>query len=396
MQPSDPVVIVSVARTPMGRYQGQLAGLSAAELGAAAIQAAVARSGMPAGRVSHVQMGCALPEASGWDPARQAGQRAGISLLARSNTIGKGSASGMAAAVLAHDALLGGSRALAVAGGMESMSSAPERVLVARGGYLRHSARATVGQQLRGGGDLPARLVAAAVERCAQALGFSREARAAYAAESRQRMRAAVAEAAFGWEIAPVRLPGEGGALLQADEWADGLHAPAHTADAEHADPSGPADGATWARDASHLADGAAALVLARRSIAERLGLAPLAIIAGHATHATTPSLFPLAPVGAIRRLLSKTGWGVRDVQAWEIGETFAVVPMAAMKQLSIDPEILNAHGGACALGHPMGASGARLIVTLLGCLCRTGRRRGVASQCMEGGGAMAVALEML
>jgi acetyl-CoA C-acetyltransferase len=400
-QAQDPVVIVGAARTPMGAFQGDFAALAASDLGAAAIRAAVERAGIDPASVQHVYFGNCLMAGQGQAPARQALLKAGLPATTGAVTLSKMCGSAMQAAIFAHDTLLAGSADIIVAGGMESMTNAPYLVPKARGGYrighgmlLDHmmydgledaySRNAKTGE---------GRAMGTFAEACAARYAFTREAQDAYAIASVERSRQAAESGWFDWEIAPVAVPGKGGeTLVQRDEGP--LKARPEKIPALK--PAFAKDGTITAASSSSINDGAAALVLMRESRARALGLAPLARIHGHATHAHEPEWFTTAPITAIRALFDKTGWSVNDVDLFEINEAFAAVPMAAMRDLDLPHAKVNVHGGACALGHPIGASGARIMVTLLGALRRTGGKRGVASLCIGGGEATAIALELL
>ncbi|MFM0673933.1 acetyl-CoA C-acetyltransferase [Paraburkholderia sediminicola] len=395
---NDPVVIVAAARTPLGGFQGNFASLTAPVLGAHAIRAAVQRAGLQPDAVDEVLMGCVLPAGLGQAPARQASLGAGLPVSAGCTTINKVCGSGMKATMLAHDLLLSGSQQLIVAGGMESMSNAP---------YLLPKARS--GQRL-GHGQVPdhmffdgledhyspasdGRLMGTFAEDCARHFAFTREAQDAFASTSTLRAQQAQRDGLFRWELAPVAVPGRNGEIL-VDE--DEAPAKAQLDKIPKLKPAFGKDGTVTAANSSSISDGAAALVLMRQSTARERGLSPLAVIHGHATHSQDPAWFTTAPVGAIQKLLAKVGWQASDVDLWEINEAFAVVVMAAMRELALSHERVNVHGGACALGHPIGATGARLIVTLLGALRQRGERRGVASLCIGGGEATAVAVEIV
>jgi len=393
----DAVVIVSCARTPLGAFQGDFMSLSAPQLGGAAIQAAVDRSGLPAMQVEEVLMGCVLPAGIGQAPARQAALLAGMPLSAGCTTISKVCGSGMKALLLAHDVLRAGTQEVVVAGGMESMSQAPYLLPKARGGYrLGHGAMIDHmffdGLEDRYGPETAGRLMGTFAEDCASDYGFSREAQDDFAKTSTQRAKAAIERGAFDWEITPVSVPGrQGHVMIRHDEQPP----KAQIDKIAGLKPAFRKDGTVTAANSSSISDGAAALVLMRQSDAKRLGVAPLARIVGHVTHAQEPRLFTTAPGAAMRTLLAKIGWSTHDVDLWEINEAFAVVTMAAMQDLTLDPARVNVHGGACALGHPIGASGARIVVTLLGALKRLGKQRGMASLCIGGGEATALAVEM-
>jgi acetyl-CoA C-acetyltransferase len=390
----DPVVILGAARTPLGSFLGTLAGVRAPALGSVAIEAAVERSGVQASEVDEVLMGCVLPAGLGQAPARQASLGAGLPTAAGCTTVNKMCGSGMKAMMLGWDALVAESARVVVAGGMESMSNAPYLVPAARtGGRLGHG-RVIDHMFFDGLEDAyePGRLMGTFAEECASEHGFTREAQDAFAVASLTRAKEANEQGWFAWEMAPVEAPaGRAFTTVERDEQP-------FVAAIEKIPTLRPAfrDGGTvTAANASSISDGAAALVLARRSVADRLGVRPLARVLAHATHADAPARFPTAPVGAIAAVLDRVGWRAGDVDLWEINEAFAVVTMAAMRAHDLPHERVNVHGGACALGHPIGASGARIVVTLLGALRRMGGRRGIASLCIGGGEATAVAVEV-
>ena len=391
----DPVVIVGAARTPIGALQGAFADLPAPELGAAAIRAAVARAGVAPEAVEEVLFGCVLPAGQGQAPARQAALKAGLPLAAGATTVNKMCGSGMKAAMLAHDAVTLGHAAVAVAGGMESMTNAPYLLDRARAGYRMGHGQVRDHMFLDGLEDAydRGRLMGTFAEDCAQAYQFTRAAQDAYALASLDRAKAAQAEGRFAREIVPVPVKAGKAERAVAEDEQPGNARPDKIPTLRPAFREG---GTVTAANASSISDGAAALVLMRRSEAERRGLTPLAAIRGHATHAQAPNLFTTAPVGAIRKLLEKVGWAAQAVDLYEINEAFAVVAMAAMRDLGLDHDRVNVHGGACALGHPIGASGARILVTLLSALETHGLTRGVASLCIGGGEATAMAVERL
>ncbi|GJD47799.1 Acetyl-CoA acetyltransferase [Methylobacterium crusticola] len=393
MSELDPIVIVGSARTPMGAFQGDLGSLAAPELGAAAIRAAVERAGIPAEDVEEVVFGCVLSAGQGQAPARQAALGAGLPESTGATTVNKICGSGMKAAMFAHDLLRAGSVSVAVAGGMESMSNAPYLLDRARGGYRMGHGRVLDHMFLDGLEDAydKGSLMGVFAEDCAQSYQFTREAQDAYAIRSLMRAQKAVSEGLFARETVPVTVK------AGKAEWAvehDEQPARAKPEKIPSLKPAFREGGTVTAANASSISDGAAALVLMRRSEAERRGLTPLATIVGHATHAGTPSRFPTAPVGALRKLSERTGWDLDAVDLFEINEAFAVVAMAAMHDLGLPADKVNIHGGACALGHPIGASGARVMVTLLSALETYGLRRGVASLCIGGGEATAIAIE--
>ena len=392
---TDPVVIVGAARTPMGSFQGALAAATAPELGAAAIRAAVARAGLAPEAVDEVLMGCVLAAGLGQAPARQAALGAGLPPGAACTTVNKMCGSGMKAAMLAHDLLAAGSAEAVVAGGLESMSNAPYLLDRARAGYRMGHGRVLDHMVLDGLEDAyeRGRLMGSFAEDCAGALALSRADQDAYALESLRRARAAQAEGAFTDEIVPVTVRAGRGERNVGEDEAPGRAEPDRIAALRPAFREG---GTVTAANASSISDGAAALVLMRRSTAARLGLRPLAAVVAHASFAHAPALFPTAPIGALKRLAERTGWALGEVDLFEINEAFAVVALAAMRALDLPHERVNVHGGACALGHPIGASGARILVTLLHALRRRGLARGMAALCIGGGEATAVALEML
>src|SRR5712672_126062 len=390
----DPIVIVSAARTPMGAFQGEMKGFSAPELGAAAIRAAVERAKIKAEQVQEVIMGCVLPAGQGQAPARQASLGAGLPLAAGCTTINKMCGSGMKAAMLAHD-ILGNEDVVVVAGGMESMTNAPYLLPKARAG-LRMGHGQVIDHMFYDGLEDAydkGRLMGSFAEDCAQKFAFSRQAQDEFAIHSLQRAQKANREGWFAWELTPLAVKaGKDEKFIENDEQP-------FKANLEKIPTLKPAfrkDGTVTAANSSSISDGAAALVLMRRSTAERAGLAPLAVIAGHSTHAQEPGWFTTAPVGAITKLFERTGWKAKEVDLYEINEAFAVVAMAAMKEHGLPHDKVNVHGGACALGHPIGASGARIVVTLIGALRKYGLKRGVASLCIGGGEATAMAVELV
>ena len=395
MSEIDPIVIVGASRTPMGGFQGDLGSVAAAELGAVAIAAALKGAGLSAEAVEEVVMGCVLPAGQGQAPARQAALGAGLPLGTGATTVNKMCGSGMKAAMFAHDLIRAGSAGIAVAGGMESMSNAPYLLPKARGGYRMGHGQVIDHMFLDGLEDAydKGRLMGTFAEDCAQAYQFTREEQDAYALESLARAQKAIAEGLFVREIAPVTVKaGKSEAQVSIDEQ-PGKARPDKIPTLRPAFREG---GTVTAANASSISDGAAALVLMTASEAERRGLTPRARIVGHSTHADKPNLFPTAPIGAIRKLSDKTGWALKDVDLFEVNEAFAVVAMAAMRDLGLPHEKVNPHGGACALGHPIGASGARVLVTLLAALETHGLKRGIASLCIGGGEATAVAIERM
>jgi acetyl-CoA C-acetyltransferase len=393
MTANDPIVIVGAARTPMGGFQGDFATLSASDLGAVAIRAALERAGVPAEQVEELIFGCVLPAGQGQAPARQASLKAGLPLSAGATTVNKMCGSGMKAAMLAHDLLLAGSASVMVAGGMESMSQAPYLLPKARGGYRMGHGQVLDHMFLDGLEDAydKGRLMGTFAEDCAQAFQFTREAQDAFATTSLTRAQRAIADGSFKDEVAPVTVrAGKTETVVAIDE----QPGKAKLDKIATLKPAFREGGTVTAANSSSISDGAAALVMMRRSEAERRGLKPMAVIVGHATYGDKPSLFPTAPIGAIRKLSERTGWKPRDVDLFEINEAFAVAVMAAMHELDLSHDKVNVNGGACALGHPIGASGARIIVTLLHALHARGLKRGIASLCLGGGEATAVAIE--
>jgi acetyl-CoA C-acetyltransferase len=395
MSTNDPVVIVSAARTPMGGFQGDFTALTAPQLGSVAIKAAVERAGVAAELVEEVIFGCVLPAGLGQAPARQAALGAELPLAAGCTTVNKMCGSGMKAAMLAHDLLLAGTNEVMIAGGMESMTNSPYILPKARGGYRLGHGQILDHMFLDGLEDAyeKGRLMGTFAEDCAGTYGFTREAQDTYAIASTTRAQAAIKDGSFEWEIAPVTVAGRKGDVTIAS---DEQPPKANIDKIPSLKPAFRKDGTVTPANSSSISDGAAALVMMRASTAAKLGLKPIAKIVGHTTHAQQPALFATAPVGAMQKLLAKTGWTTADVDLWEINEAFAVVTMAAIHDLQLDHAKVNINGGACALGHPIGASGARIIVTLLGALKKTGGKRGVASLCIGGGEATAMAFEML
>ena len=391
---TDPIVIVSAARTPMGAFQGELKSFTAPELGAAAIRAAVERAKLRPGDVQEVIMGCVLPAGQGQAPARQASLGAGLPLAAGCTTVNKMCGSGMKAAMFASDLLAAGSAEVVVAGGMESMTNAPYLLPKARGGYRMGHGQLMDHMFLDGLEDAydKGRLMGTFAEECAQGYQFTREAQDRFAVTSLERAQAANKQGWFAWETVPIAIKaGKEEKFVETDE----QPFKANMAKIPTLKPAFRKDGTVTAANSSSISDGAAALVLMRRSSAEARGLAPLAVIAGHSTHAQEPGLFTTAPVGAMRKLFDRTGWSAKEVDLYEINEAFAVVTMAAMKEHGLPHDKVNVHGGACALGHPIGASGARILVTLIGALRKTGGRRGLASLCIGGGEPTAMAVEL-
>jgi acetyl-CoA C-acetyltransferase len=392
---NDPIVIVSAVRTPMGGLQGDLKSLTAPQLGAAAIRAAVERAGIQATSVEQVLFGCVLPAGLGQAPARQAALGAGLDKHTTCTTLTKMCGSGMQAAIMAHDLLLAGSADVVVAGGMESMTNAPYLLDKARSGYRMGHGKIIDHMFMDGLEDAydKGRLMGTFAEDCAQAGGFSREAQDAFAISSLTRAQDAIKNGRFSAEIVPVEVTeGKEKRVIKDDEQPP----KARLDKIPQLKPAFREGGTVTAANASSISDGAAALVLMRRSEAEKRGLKPLAVIHGHAAFADAPALFPTAPIGAIDKLMKRTGWNLAEVDLFEINEAFAVVTLAAMKHLDLPHDKVNIHGGACALGHPIGASGARILVTLLSALRQNNLRRGVAAICIGGGEATAMAVECL
>lgn len=392
---NDPIVIVSAVRTPMGGLQGDLKSLTAPQLGAAAIRAAVERAGIASDSVEQVLFGCVLPAGLGQAPARQAALGAGLDKGTTCTTLNKMCGSGMQAAIMAHDLLLAGSADVVVAGGMESMSNAPYLLDKARSGYRMGHGKIIDHMFFDGLEDAydKGRLMGTFAEDCAEKNGFSRKAQDDFAIASLTRAQQAIKDGSFAAEIVPVEVTvGKEQRLISDDEQPP----KARLDKIPQLKPAFRDGGTVTAANSSSISDGAAALVLMRRSQAEQRGLKPLAVIHGHAAFADTPSLFPVAPIGAIEKLMKRTGWNLGEVDLFEINEAFAVVTLAAMQALELPHDKVNVHGGACALGHPIGASGARILVTLLSALRQKGLRRGVAAICIGGGEATAMAVEWL
>ncbi len=391
----DPVVIVAAARTPMGGFMGDFASLSCAQLGSVAIKAAVERAGLKPDQVDEAIMGCVLPAGQGQAPARQASLGAGLPLATGCTTVNKMCGSGMRAAMYAHDMLVAGSVDVMVAGGMESMTNAPYLLPKARGGFRLGHGEVKDHMFLDGLEDAyeKGRLMGTFAEDCAGSYKFTREAQDQFAIASTTRSKQANSDGSFAWEIAPVTISGKKGeTVIDKDEQP-------FKANLEKIPTLKPAfrkDGTVTPANSSSISDGAAALVMMRASTAAKLGLKPVATVVGHSTFAQEPGLFTTAPVGAMKKLLAKNGWSTESVDLWEINEAFAVVTMAAMHDLKLPHEKVNVHGGACALGHPIGASGARILVTLIGALRKYGKKRGVASLCIGGGEATAMGIELV
>jgi acetyl-CoA C-acetyltransferase len=392
---TDPIVIVSVARTPMGALQGELKDFAAPQLGAAAIRAALERAGMKPEQVQEVIMGCVLPAGQGQAPARQASLGAGLPLSAGCTTVNKMCGSGMKAAMFANDLLAAGTNDIMVAGGMESMSNAPYLLPKARTGYRMGHQQVIDHMFLDGLEDAydKGRLMGSFAEDCATKFAFTREEQDRFAITSLERAQKANKDGSFAWETVPIAIKaGKDERFIEYDE----QPFKANFDKIPLLKPAFRKDGTVTAANSSSISDGAAAMIMMRRSTSDKLGLKPLAIVVGHATHAQEPGLFTTAPVGAIQKLFDRTGWTAGNVDLFEINEAFAVVTMAAMREHRLPHEKVNIHGGACALGHPIGASGARILVTLIGALRKNGLKRGVASLCIGGGEATAMAVELI
>ena len=395
MSEKENIVITGMARTPMGAFQGTLKDASCAELGAASIRAALERSRVGADEVSETIMGCVLPAGQGQAPARQAALGAEMPLSVCCTTVNKMCGSGMKSAMLAHDLLLGGEERILVAGGMESMTNAPYLLPRARSGMRLGHGEVVDHMFLDGLEDAYDRgkLMGTFAEATAGRYGFSREAQDEFAIRSLTRAKKAIEEGIFKEEIVPVTIKGrKGDTVVESDE----TPLKANLEKIPTLKPAFAKDGTVTPANSSSISDGAAALVMMRESTAEKRGIRPIARILGHTEHAHEPAWFTTAPVTAIKKLLEKLEWNAGDVDLYEINEAFAVVTMAAISELEFDPEKVNVHGGACALGHPIGASGARIIVTLLAALKHHGQRRGLASLCIGGGEATALAVELI
>ncbi len=395
----DPIVIVSAARTPIGGLLGDFSSLAAWELGAVAVKAAVARAGVPGDAVDEVLLGNCLMAGQGQAPARQALRKAGLPDSTGAVTLTKMCGSGMRALMFAHDMLAAGSANVLVAGGMESMTNAPHLVFARKGvkygaaqmfDHMAMDGLEDAYERLPNGGG---KAMGVFAEQCVDKYKFTREAQDAFAIASTTRAKAANEDGSFDWEMAPVSLPGKAGdTLIKFDE----QPFKAKLDKIPGLKPAFKKDGTITAANASSISDGAAALVLMRESTALKMGLNPIARIVSHAVHAQEPQWFATAPAGAIRKALGKAGWQASQVDLWEVNEAFAAVTMAAMDEFKLAHEIVNVHGGACALGHPIGASGARIVVTLLGALRKRGLKRGLAALCIGGGEATALTVEML
>jgi acetyl-CoA C-acetyltransferase len=395
MSLSDPIVIVGSARTPMAGMQGDFKDVAAPQLGAAAIKAVIERAGLSADHVEEVIMGCVLPAGLGQAPARQAALAAGLPLSTGCTTVNKMCGSGMKAAMLAHDLLVAGSNEVIVAGGMESMSNAPYLLDRARSGYRLGHGRIIDHMFMDGLEDAydKGRLMGTFAEDCAEAYQFTREQQDHWALTSLSRAQKAIADGSFAGEITAITVKsGKSERVVSIDEQ-PGKAMPEKIPTLKPAFREG---GTVTAANSSSISDGAAALLMMRVSVAEKRGLTPIAKIIGHANHADKPGLFPTAPIFAMRKLFEKTGWNSAGIDLFEVNEAFAVVAMAAMRDLDLPADKVNVHGGACALGHPIGASGARILVTLLAALQQYGGKRGVASLCIGGGEATAMAVELM
>jgi len=392
---SDSIVIVGAARTPMGAFQGDFSSLAAHDLGGAAIKAAVERAGIPGDAVGEVLFGNCLMAGQGQAPARQAAFKGGLPKSAGAVTLSKMCGSGMKAAMFAHDMLLAGTHDVIIAGGMESMTNAPHLLLKGRSGIRIGHDRIYDHMMLDGLEDAyePGRAMGTFGEDCAAKYKFTREAQDAFAVASVQRAKAATESGAFATEITPVTVKGRAGEVVVSIDEGPGK---VKLDKISTLKPAFKKDGTITAASSSSINDGAAALVMMTESTAKRFGGKPIARIVGHAMHAQEPSWFTTAPVGAVNKLLAKTGWKVSDVDLWEVNEAFAVVPMALMAELKVAHDIVNVNGGACALGHPIGASGARIMVTLIHALKARGGKRGIATLCIGGGEGTAVAIELI
>ena len=395
---SDPIVIVSAARTPIGGLLGDFSSLAAHQLGAIAIKAAVERAGITFDTVNEALMGNCLMAGQGQAPARQAMRRAGIPDSTGAVTLSKMCGSGMRAMMFGHDMLAAGSAEVVLAGGMESMTNAPHLSFVRKGlrygtaqmfDHMAMDGLEDAYERLPNGGG---KAMGVFAEACVAQYGFTREAQDQFAIASTLRSKAANEDGSFAWEIAPVSVPGKAGETVVGR---DEQPFKAKLDKIPGLKPAFKKDGTITAANASSISDGAAALVLVRESTAQRLGLQPIARIVAHALHAQAPDTFATAPAGAIAKALKKAGWDAKSVNLWEVNEAFAAVTMAAMAEFALPHEIVNVHGGACALGHPIGASGARIVVTLLGALKKRGLKRGLAALCIGGGEATAMAVEM-
>jgi acetyl-CoA C-acetyltransferase len=391
----DSVVIVSAARTPMGSFQGDFSSLAAHDLGGAAIKAAIERSGIAAHLVDEVLLGNCLLAGQGQAPARQAAFKGGLPISAGAVTLSKMCGAGMRAAMFAHDMLVAGSAEVLVAGGMESMTNAPYLMLKGRGGYRIGHDRILDHMMLDGLEDAydAGRPMGFFAQNCAEQYGFTRVQQDQFSSTSVERAQSATKSGAFAQEITPITIQGKSGETVIAVDEGPGR---IKLEKIPTLKPAFKKDGTITAASSASINDGAAALVMMRRSMADKLGCQPLARVIGHAVHAQEPSKYATSPLGAVNKLLVKSGWSVKDVDLWEVNEAFATVPMALMHDLGLSHEIVNVNGGACALGHPIGASGARIMVTLLHALRARGLAKGIATLCIGGGEATAIALELL
>ncbi len=394
-QSPDPVVIVGMSRTPMGGFQGDFATLAAPELGAVAVKGALENSGLLPGDIDQAYMGCVLPAGQGQAPARQAILKAGLPQDVGCTTINKMCGSGMQAAMMAHDAILAGGVDIMIAGGMESMTNAPYLLPKMRGGARIGHEQVKDSMFLDGLEDAYDRgkLMGVFAEQTAQHYQFTREQQDDYAISSLNRANAAIQQGCFKDEISPVTVKSRKGEAIYDTDEQPGKARPDKIPTLR---PAFAKDGTVTAANSSSISDGAAALILMKQSDAERRGLTPLARIIGHSSHAQEPEWFSTAPIGAIKKLYQKTGWIDKDVDLYEINEAFAVVTMAAMRDLGLDHDKVNIHGGACAMGHPIGASGARILVTLISALRTHKKKRGIAALCIGGGEATAMAVELM
>lgn len=395
MQNPDPIVIVGLSRTPMGGFQGDFSPLTASELGAVAVKGALDKSGLSAEDIDEAVIGCVLPAGQGQAPARQAILGAGLPQSVGCSTVNKMCGSGMQAAMMVHDALMAGTADVMIAGGMESMTNAPYLLAKMRGGARLGHGEVKDSMFLDGLEDAydKGKLMGVFAEQTAQHYQFTREEQDAYAISSLERANAAITQGHFKDEISPVTVTSRrGDTVFDTDE----QPGKARADKIPTLRPAFAKDGTVTAANASSISDGAAALVMMKQSEAQKRGLTPVAKIMGHSTHAQAPEWFSTAPIGALKKLYAKTGWTDADVDLYEINEAFAVVTMAAMRDLGLDHNKVNVHGGACALGHPIGASGARILVTLIAALKTHGKKRGMASLCIGGGEATAMAVELL
>ena len=392
---TDPIVIVGMSRTPMGGFQGDLTPLTAHEMGASSIAAALSNANVAADDVDEVIMGCVLPAGQGQAPARQAALGAGLPMTVPCSTVNKMCGSGMKAMMMASDALIAGSVDVIVAGGMESMTNAPYLLPNARGGMRLGHGEVKDHMFLDGLEDAydKGKPMGVFAEATATKYQFTRKAQDEYALESLRRAQTAIADGSFADEVAPITIKTRKGEHVVEHDEQPGKAMPEKIPNLR---PAFAKDGTVTAANSSSISDGAAALVLMRKSTAEEKGLSPIAVIHAHASNAHEPAWFTTAPIGAMEKVLAKTGWSKDDVDLFEINEAFAVVPMAAMQDMGLDHAKVNVHGGACALGHPIGASGARISVTLISALKKYGKKKGIASLCIGGGEATAIAVELL